>query len=61
MIVTHRIGIAQLANRILYMENGQIQESGTHEELIALGGSYARMYKAQAQWYFDDKGSGKGE
>lgn len=55
MLVTHRVGIAQLADRILYMEDGRIQESGTHEELMAMGGGYARMYEIQAQWYLDDK------
>lgn len=55
VLVTHRIGIAQLADRILYMEDGRIQESGTHQELMALRGKYAHMYDTQAQWYAEER------
>ena len=51
MIVTHRLGSAKLADRIVVMKEGRICQSGTHEELLAAGGEYARMYKTQEQWY----------
>ncbi len=51
LVVTHRIGSARLADRIIVMDAGRIVEAGTHEELIARSGQYAKMWEAQAQWY----------
>jgi ATP-binding cassette subfamily B protein len=51
IIVTHRLGSAKIANRIVVMDQGRIIENGSHEELMCIGGKYAEMYKAQAQWY----------
>ncbi|MCI9142477.1 MAG: ABC transporter ATP-binding protein [Lachnospiraceae bacterium] len=51
LVVTHRIGSARLADRIVVMDGGRIVDIGTHEELIARPGQYARMWEAQAQWY----------
>ena len=51
IIVTHRLGSARFADRILVMEHGRIVEEGTHDELIAAGGLYQRMFTAQAAWY----------
>lgn len=51
LVVTHRIGSARLADRIIVMDSGEIVDMGTHEELIARPGQYARMWEAQAQWY----------
>ncbi|MDR0554542.1 MAG: ABC transporter ATP-binding protein/permease [Treponema sp.] len=51
ILVSHRIGFARLAKRILVMKEGRIIEDGTHEELSALNGEYKRMLDEQAQWY----------
>ena len=51
LVVTHRIGSAKLADRIIVMEAGKITDVGTHDELIARPGQYAKMWEAQAQWY----------
>lgn len=51
VIISHRIGSARLAKRILVMKDGEIVESGTHGELIEKGGEYARLFRLQAQWY----------
>lgn len=51
LIVTHRLGSAKLADRIFVMKQGRLVEQGTHEELLAVEGEYARLYKSQEQWY----------
>lgn len=52
IIVTHRIGCARIADRIIVMKAGHIDEIGTHEELIEKSGYYAKMFHEQAQWYY---------
>lgn len=51
VIVTHRIGSAKIANRILVMNRGKLVEAGTHDELMKLDGVYAKMYCSQQKWY----------
>ena len=46
--IAHRLSTIRNADNILVIENGRIAEQGTHDELIALGGSYARMHSIQA-------------
>ena len=50
-VVTHRIGSAKLADRIVVMDDGQVADIGTHEELMSRPGKYAAMWEKQAQWY----------
>lgn len=54
IIVTHRLGSVKLADRIVVMKEGEVAQIGTHEELIGVDGEYARLYKAQEQWYLED-------
>lgn len=46
--IAHRLSTIRNADQILVIENGKITEKGTHEELVALGGSYARMNRIQS-------------
>lgn len=54
VIVTHRLGSAQIADRIVVMDGGRIVDIGTHEELLQRDGKYREMYYAQAKWYVSD-------
>jgi ABC-type multidrug transport system fused ATPase/permease subunit len=51
LLISHRLGSARLADRILFLQQGRVIEEGTHDELLARGGSYAELYELQAQWY----------
>lgn len=46
-IVAHRLSTIRNADVILYMENGSVKEKGSHSELLALDGGYARLYYSQ--------------
>lgn len=47
IIISHRLSSLMHANEILFIDNGQITERGSHEELIALGGHYHDLYELQ--------------
>jgi ATP-binding cassette subfamily B protein len=46
--IAHRLSTIRSADKILVIEDGRVKESGTHDELVALGGSYARMSRIQS-------------
>lgn len=48
IIISHRFSTVRHADRIAVIDQGQIAELGTHKELMALGGQYARLYEVQA-------------
>ena len=51
IIVTHRLGSAKLADRIIVMKHGKLAEQGTHDDLMAKNGAYAEMFEKQRGWY----------
>jgi len=56
ILISHRVGFARLADRIIVLDGGRLVENGTHDELMALNGIYASFFKEQAQWYTTEEG-----
>jgi ATP-binding cassette, subfamily B, bacterial len=51
VLISHRLSTVKMADRIYLMANGRIAEAGTHEELVQLNGSYAKLFESQAANY----------
>jgi ATP-binding cassette subfamily B protein len=49
--ISHRFSTVRRADRIIFLEHGQLVEEGTHEELMRLNGRYARLFRMQAAAY----------
>ncbi|MCI9541430.1 MAG: ABC transporter ATP-binding protein [Lachnospiraceae bacterium] len=50
IIISHRVGVCRLADKIVVMKHGRVVEIGKHEELIKLGGEYTNIWNSQAKW-----------
>jgi ATP-binding cassette subfamily B protein len=55
IIITHRFSTARIADRIAVVDDGRVTELGTHEELLAVNGHYARLFRLQAQVFSDTR------
>ena len=53
ILVSHRLGSARMADRIVVLREGLIVEEGDHDSLLREDGEYARMFRLQASWYQD--------
>lgn len=49
--ISHRLASTRFCDRIIYLENGEIVECGSHDELMKLGGKYAYMFNVQSHYY----------
>ncbi|MCD9046956.1 ABC transporter ATP-binding protein [Luteimonas sp. MHLX1A] len=51
VLISHRFSSVRMADRILVLEQGQLEASGTHDQLMAAGGRYAELFELQAAGY----------
>lgn len=53
IFITHRLGAAKIADKILVIDDGKVAEFGSHNELMEQDGIYAEMFNTQKGWYED--------
>ena len=58
IFISHRLASTQFCNRIIYLDDGQILEMGTHTKLMKQNGKYAEMFNIQSQYYKENKKEG---
>ena len=51
VFISHRLASTRFCSRILFLDEGRILEEGSHEELVAAGGSYAEAFEVQSRYY----------
>jgi len=51
ILISHRFSTVRMADRIYVLDEGQIMEDGSHEELMKLGGTYADLFEKQSKYY----------
>jgi len=51
IVISHRFPTVRMANHIVVLDKGTIVESGSHDDLVAKRGKYARMFELQAEGY----------
>ena len=54
IFISHRLSSTRFCDRILFLENGEIVETGTHDQLIKSDGKYAHMFHIQSHYYQDE-------
>lgn len=51
IMISHRLQSTAICDYILFLKNGKIEEEGSHNKLMTLGGDYSKMFELQANWY----------
>ncbi len=54
IFISHRLASTSFSDRIVLLDNGQVLEMGTHEELLKKGGAYAEMFRIQSNYYTEN-------
>lgn len=57
LFISHRLASTKFCDKILFLENGRVMETGTHDELLEKKGKYAEVFEVQSQYY--TKGDGE--
>lgn len=55
LFISHRLASTQFCNKIIYLEDGEILEAGSHKELMKKNGKYYEMFEIQSQYYKENK------
>jgi len=61
LFISHRLASTSFCDRIILLENGNITEEGTHQELMRANGTYKGLFDIQSCWYKEDMEGGDGE
>lgn len=61
LFISHRLASTSFCDRIVLLENGNITEEGTHQELMSANGTYKGLFDIQSCWYKEDMEGGDGE
>lgn len=61
LFISHRLASTSFCDRIILLENGNITEEGTHQELMAANGTYKGLFDIQSCWYKEDMEGGDSE
>ena len=56
VFISHRLASTRFCDRIILLEGGRVAEEGTHEELLSMGGGYARLFEIQSRYYVKEPG-----
>jgi ATP-binding cassette subfamily B protein len=59
LFISHRLASTSFCDRVILLEDGKVVEEGSHEELLAFGGRYRRMFDIQSCWYREDMQGGE--
>ncbi len=61
ILISHRLSSVCMVDKIFFLKGGKIEESGSHDELIKLGGEYAKLFNLQASKYIQNNNTLKNE
>lgn len=61
LFISHRLASTSFCDRVILLEDGNITEEGTHQELIAANGKYAELFNIQSCWYQENMEGGDSE
>lgn len=51
IFISHRLASSKFCDKIAYLENGHVEEYGTHDQLMRVNGKYCKIFTTQAQYY----------